>query len=120
MELFEVYFTNLLFPDIVQGLSLVIDNSDNSGIVKHECCRPNKSRDAEGEGFSQLEQCVHVCIPHELAPQFNFLTRCHRDTMAEMAKMDVEVSMDCMLVSVERPWLHGELFVDADLDVPKK
>lgn len=52
--------------------------------------------------------------------QLNLLTRCHSDAMAEMAKMDVEVSMDCMLVSIERPWLHGELFVDADLDVSKE
>ena len=40
--------------------------------------------------------------------------------MHEMANLDVEISMDCMLVSIERPWLHGELFVDPDLDVGKE
>ena len=37
--------------------------------------------------------------------------------MSSMSSLDVEVSMDCLLVSIERPWLHGELFVDSDLDV---
>lgn len=33
-----------------------------------------------------------------------------------MSKLEVEVSMSCMLVEIERPWLHAELFVDAELD----
>lgn len=36
--------------------------------------------------------------------------------MQSMSKLEVEVSMSCMLVEVERPWLHAELFVDAELD----
>ena len=35
---------------------------------------------------------------------------------ASMANLDVEISMDCMLVEIERPWLHAELFSDHDLD----
>ena len=37
--------------------------------------------------------------------------------MSSMANLDIEVSMDCMVVNIERPWLHGELFSDSDLDV---
>lgn len=36
--------------------------------------------------------------------------------MQSMSKLEVEVSMSCMLVEIERPWLHAELFVDAELD----
>lgn len=36
--------------------------------------------------------------------------------MSAMANLDVEVSMDCMLVEIERPWLHAELFSDHELD----
>ncbi|KAL6897443.1 hypothetical protein GGI43DRAFT_423858 [Trichoderma evansii] len=30
--------------------------------------------------------------------------------------LEVEVSMDCMVVDIERPWLHAELFADHQLD----
>ncbi|KAM0283934.1 hypothetical protein ACHAO9_009460 [Fusarium lateritium] len=33
-----------------------------------------------------------------------------------MSNLDVEVSMSCMVVEIERPWLHAELFADAELD----
>jgi len=36
--------------------------------------------------------------------------------MASMANLDVEISMDCMVVEIDRPWLHSELFIDAELD----
>ena len=34
-----------------------------------------------------------------------------------MANLDVEVSMECLVVNIERPWLHEELFSDSELDV---
>lgn len=37
---------------------------------------------------------------------------------SSISNLDVEVSMDCMLVEIQRPWLHAELFADDDLDVP--
>jgi hypothetical protein len=36
--------------------------------------------------------------------------------MSSMSNLDVEVSMGCMVVEIERPWLHAELFADAELD----
>lgn len=33
-----------------------------------------------------------------------------------MDDLEVEVSMDCMVVDIERPWLHAELFTDHHLD----
>ena len=33
-----------------------------------------------------------------------------------MANLDVEISMDCLVVDIDRPWLHAELFTDAELD----
>ncbi|KAL7969017.1 hypothetical protein HDV63DRAFT_74116 [Trichoderma sp. SZMC 28014] len=33
-----------------------------------------------------------------------------------MDELAVEVSMDCMVVDIERPWLHAELFADHQLD----
>ncbi|KAJ5623003.1 hypothetical protein N7490_011608 [Penicillium lividum] len=38
------------------------------------------------------------------------------DAMSSMANLDVEISMDCMLVEINRPWLHAELFSDHELD----
>ena len=37
--------------------------------------------------------------------------------MSSMSNLDVEVSMECMVVNIERPWFHSELFSDSDLDV---
>lgn len=36
--------------------------------------------------------------------------------MQQMSNLDVEISMSCMVVEIERPWLHAELFSDAELD----
>ncbi|VTT61516.1 unnamed protein product [Fusarium fujikuroi] len=36
--------------------------------------------------------------------------------MSSMSNLEVEVSMSCMVVEIERPWLHAELFADAELD----
>ncbi|KAF3901320.1 hypothetical protein ABW20_dc0101226 [Dactylellina cionopaga] len=36
-----------------------------------------------------------------------------------MDNLEVEISMECMVVNIERPWLHAELFNDFDLDVGK-
>jgi hypothetical protein len=36
--------------------------------------------------------------------------------MSSMANLDVEISMDCLVVEIDRPSLHAELFVDAELD----
>jgi hypothetical protein len=36
--------------------------------------------------------------------------------MSTMSNLDVEITMDCMIVEIERPWLHAELFADAELD----
>ncbi|EHK42264.1 hypothetical protein TRIATDRAFT_30644 [Trichoderma atroviride IMI 206040] len=33
-----------------------------------------------------------------------------------MDDLEVEVSMECMVVDIERPWLHAELFADHQLD----
>ncbi|KAL2880862.1 hypothetical protein SGCOL_003889 [Colletotrichum sp. CLE4] len=41
------------------------------------------------------------------------------DAMQSMSNLDVEVSMSCMVVEIERPWLHAELFADAELDSGK-
>lgn len=36
--------------------------------------------------------------------------------MTQMSNLDVEISFDAMLVEVERPWMHAELFSDHELD----
>ncbi|KXH50060.1 hypothetical protein CSIM01_07318 [Colletotrichum simmondsii] len=41
------------------------------------------------------------------------------DAMESMSNLDVEVNMSCMVVEIERPWLHAELFADAELDSGK-
>ncbi|EHK96225.1 hypothetical protein M7I_8079 [Glarea lozoyensis 74030] len=38
------------------------------------------------------------------------------DAMSSMSNLEVEIKMDCMVVEIERPWLHAELFTDAELD----
>ncbi|KKO98960.1 hypothetical protein THAR02_08924 [Trichoderma harzianum] len=38
------------------------------------------------------------------------------EAMQQMSNLDVEISMSCMVVEIERPWLHAELFADAELD----
>jgi hypothetical protein len=38
------------------------------------------------------------------------------EAMTFMANLEVEISMDCMVVEIDRPWLHAELFSDAELD----
>ncbi|QYT05579.1 hypothetical protein H0G86_012470 [Trichoderma simmonsii] len=38
------------------------------------------------------------------------------EAMQQMSSLDVEISMSCMVVEIERPWLHAELFADAELD----
>lgn len=43
-------------------------------------------------------------------------TESSAEAMQSMSKLEVEVSMSCMLVEIERPWLHAELFADAELD----
>ncbi|KAM0548747.1 hypothetical protein ACHAPJ_009743 [Fusarium lateritium] len=43
-------------------------------------------------------------------------TESSADAMQSMSKLEVEISMSCMVVEIERPWLHAELFVDAELD----
>ncbi|KAK1756581.1 hypothetical protein QBC47DRAFT_299400 [Echria macrotheca] len=39
------------------------------------------------------------------------------ESATDMSSLDVEISMDCMLVEIQRPWLHAELFSDPELDV---
>jgi len=36
--------------------------------------------------------------------------------MESMSNLDVEISMSCLVVDIDRPWLHAELFTDAELD----
>jgi hypothetical protein len=36
----------------------------------------------------------------------------------DMAKCDVAISFEAMVVNIQRPWLYGELFSDSELDVP--
>lgn len=43
-------------------------------------------------------------------------TSASSNAMSSMANLDVEISMDCMLVEINRPWLHAELFSDHELD----
>ncbi|KAF5716168.1 hypothetical protein FMUND_6511 [Fusarium mundagurra] len=43
-------------------------------------------------------------------------TESSAEAMSSMSNLDVEVSMSCMVVEIERPWLHAELFADAELD----
>ncbi|KAK6206277.1 uncharacterized protein QIS74_13696 [Colletotrichum tabaci] len=43
-------------------------------------------------------------------------TNSSAEAMSSMSNLDVEVSMSCMVVEIERPWLHAELFADAELD----
>jgi hypothetical protein len=33
-----------------------------------------------------------------------------------MSNLSVEIQMDCMVVEIDRPWLHADLFTDAELD----
>lgn len=52
------------------------------------------------------------------------LSNCHTkyapsEAMQQMSNLEVEVSMSCMVVEIERPWLHAELFADAELDSGK-
>jgi hypothetical protein len=44
-----------------------------------------------------------------------FPTSASAKAMSSMSGLDVEISMDCMLVEIERPWLHTELFSDHEL-----
>lgn len=46
------------------------------------------------------------------------LTACSK-AMDSMSSLDVEITMDCLVVEIERPWLHAELFTDAELDSGK-
>ena len=46
------------------------------------------------------------------------LMRC-RKAMLSMSNLSVEISMDCIVVEIDRPWLHAELFSDAELDSGK-
>ena len=39
------------------------------------------------------------------------------ESATDMSSLDIQISMDCMLVEIERPWLHAELFSDPELDV---
>ncbi|KAK7936085.1 hypothetical protein PG985_001580 [Apiospora marii] len=39
--------------------------------------------------------------------------------MSSMANLDVEITMDTMVVEIDRPWLHEDLFYDAELDSGK-
>ncbi|KAL0778305.1 hypothetical protein CaCOL14_005958 [Colletotrichum acutatum] len=43
-------------------------------------------------------------------------TQSSSEAMQSMSNLEVEVNMNCMVVEIERPWLHSELFVDAELD----
>lgn len=36
--------------------------------------------------------------------------------MTKMSSLDVEIAFDAMLVEIERPWMHAELFSDHELD----
>ncbi|KAL8804798.1 MAG: hypothetical protein Q9200_005682 [Gallowayella weberi] len=36
--------------------------------------------------------------------------------MTDMSNLDVEIAFDAMLVEIERPWMHAELFSDHELD----
>ncbi|KAM0247609.1 hypothetical protein ACHAQJ_009775 [Trichoderma viride] len=38
------------------------------------------------------------------------------EEFSSMADLEVQVSMDCMLVEIDRPWLNAELFADNELD----
>jgi hypothetical protein len=40
-----------------------------------------------------------------------------QDMYSAMAKCDVTISFQAMAVNIQRPWLYGELFNDAELDV---
>lgn len=44
------------------------------------------------------------------------LTLCFSKAMSSMSNLSVEISMDCMVVEIERPWLRAELFSDAEID----
>ena len=39
------------------------------------------------------------------------------DFSSDMAACDVSVTFSCLVVNIRRPWLYGELFADAELDV---
>ncbi|KAI0465830.1 hypothetical protein F4859DRAFT_527711 [Xylaria cf. heliscus] len=41
------------------------------------------------------------------------------DATSDMASCDVSVSFQALVVNIGRPWLYGELFSDAELDVAK-
>ncbi|MCJ1328973.1 hypothetical protein MMC10_005650 [Thelotrema lepadinum] len=46
-------------------------------------------------------------------------TQSSAKAMQSMSNLDVDITMDCMVVEIERPWLHAELFADAELDSGK-
>lgn len=41
----------------------------------------------------------------------------HKSMQSDMAACDVSVSFSALVVNINRPWLYGELFIDADLEV---
>ncbi|MCJ1240206.1 hypothetical protein MMC14_008206 [Varicellaria rhodocarpa] len=46
-------------------------------------------------------------------------TQSSAKAMLSMSNLSVEISMDCIVVEIDRPWLHAELFSDAELDSGK-
>jgi len=49
----------------------------------------------------------------------NVLTNGISNAISSMSNLEVEITMDCMVVEIDRPRLHGELFNDAELDSGK-
>ncbi|KAH7259039.1 uncharacterized protein BKA55DRAFT_591838 [Fusarium redolens] len=43
----------------------------------------------------------------------------HEKLRREMAACDVSISFSALVVNINRPWLHGELFSDTDLEVQR-
>lgn len=43
-------------------------------------------------------------------------TNASAKAMTDMSSLDVEIAFDAMLVEIERPWMHAELFSDHELD----
>ncbi|KFZ15398.1 hypothetical protein V501_02726 [Pseudogymnoascus sp. VKM F-4519 (FW-2642)] len=43
-------------------------------------------------------------------------TKSSAKAMSSMSNLSVEIQMDCMVVEIDRPWLHADLFSDAKLD----
>jgi hypothetical protein len=110
-------------------MSLTIDRCH----AKHRAPRQSRKMNLKNQlvqlppkpdGVSGVFQEAHYTLkaarqfPFVVATLYELLTTDSK-AMSSMSELDVEIQMDCMVVEIDRPWLHAELFSDAELDSGK-